>query len=235
MMARPVRAVLLDLGGVLLNEDAEYAAWDQNMLGLLRERGGGVDPSLYRDALTSATRRCDPNPRASALWTLVRPDLKSFVELKGRFRSFAGQVEDHLKLATIRPGAHTAVESLASRYELALAANQPSAVADLLRAADLLGYFRWQRVSEDMGIAKPDPLFFRVILDALGIPPDQAVMVGDRLDADVLPAKQVGMRTVRVLAGPYAEQLPPSPAHVPDRTIAALEDLPHTLEELNGG
>lgn len=234
-MAHPVRAVLLDLGGVLLNEDAEYEAWDENMLQLLRAHGNHTDASTYHEALTAATRRCDPSPRTSALWTLVRPDLEKFVALKTQFRAFTGQVEDHLKLARVRPGAHDVVAALAARYELALAANQPSAVVGLLRDENLLSYFRWQRVSEDMGIAKPDPLFFRVILDAIGVPPDQAVMVGDRLDADVLPAKQVGMRTVRVLAGPYAEQLPPSPAHVPDRTIASLDDLPDTLEELNGG
>jgi len=49
--------------------------------------------------------------------------------------------------------------------------------------------------------------------------------VGDRLDCDVLPAKLIGMKTVRVLLGPYAEQVPISPLHTPDRTIRDLTEL----------
>ncbi|HIQ00052.1 TPA: HAD family hydrolase, partial [Candidatus Bipolaricaulota bacterium] len=93
----------------------------------------------------------------------------------------------------------------------------------------VLQYFQWKKVSEEMGVAKPDPLFFRMILDGLGLAPSEAVMVGDRLDHDILPARLLGMRAVRVLAGPYAEQVPCSPLHCPDRTIRSLEELPPAL------
>ena len=48
-------------------------------------------------------------------------------------------------------------------------------------------------------------------------------MIGDRVDNDILPAKMLGMKTVRILSGPAAAFLPqPDPA---DRTVKSLSDL----------
>jgi len=117
---------------------------------------------------------------------------------------------------------------------LALAGNQPTWIKRHLAEVGVLDFFRWQLVSEEMGASKPDLLFFRMILDGLGVSPKEAVMVGDRLDHDVPPARLLGMRAVRVLVGPYAEQVPRSPLHCPDRTVRALEELPAALEAMEG-
>ncbi len=46
------------------------------------------------------------------------------------------------------------------------------------------------------GAVKPDPALFRAALAALGVPPRCAIMVGDSLDKDVIPAVGLGMRAV---------------------------------------
>jgi putative hydrolase of the HAD superfamily len=51
-------------------------------------------------------------------------------------------------------------------------------------------------VSEEVGIAKPDPRIFRVALDRLGAPADDAVMIGDSWSADVAGALAAGIRPV---------------------------------------
>ncbi|HEU67800.1 MAG TPA: haloacid dehalogenase, partial [Candidatus Acetothermia bacterium] len=68
--------------------------------------------------------------------------------------------------------------------------------------------------------------------DGLGVEPKEAVMVGDRLDFDIFPARLVGMKAIRVLVGPYAGQVAVSDLHVPDQTIRTLDDLPATLSQL---
>ena len=95
--------------------------------------------------------------------------------------------------------------------------------------------FAFQLVSEEMGVSKPNPLFFQIILDFLGVEPKEAVMVGDRLDLDIFPAKFLGLRTVRVLVGPYTAQEPPAPDYEPDLTITSLAELPEALAKLVGG
>lgn len=45
-------------------------------------------------------------------------------------------------------------------------------------------------------IRKPNPLFFEYVLDSLGAKPTEAVMIGDRLHADVLGGNRAGMYTI---------------------------------------
>ncbi len=54
-------------------------------------------------------------------------------------------------------------------------------------------------LSEEVGFRKPDREIFLLALDRARAEPQDAWMVGDRLDADVAPAKSLGMKTVRVL------------------------------------
>ena len=63
------------------------------------------------------------------------------------------------------------------------------------------GYGRWFDVmicSFDIGVPKPDPRIFEFALDLLGVRPQEAVMVGDSLEADVKGALGAGMRAVLV-------------------------------------
>jgi HAD superfamily hydrolase (TIGR01458 family) len=78
-------------------------------------------------------------------------------------------------------------------------------------------------------LGKPSPDFFRLALDAAGVPPEHAVMVGDDLAADIAGAQQVGMRAILVRTGKGAEPHPqPSPTES-DATIDGLADLPDLL------
>ena len=50
-------------------------------------------------------------------------------------------------------------------------------------------------------IGKPNPFMMRAALRALGVHSEDAVMVGDRMDTDVVAGIQAGMETVLVLSG----------------------------------
>ena len=50
-------------------------------------------------------------------------------------------------------------------------------------------YFEDVFVSEEIGREK-DRKFFEIILKRIGVEPNECVMIGDREDADVLPAKR---------------------------------------------
>jgi len=62
-----------------------------------------------------------------------------------------------------------------------------------------LGYDRWfdaMLLSCDIGIPKPDPRIFQHILNLLSIEPEEAIMVGDSLDADIKGAIGAGLHAV---------------------------------------
>jgi FMN phosphatase YigB (HAD superfamily) len=50
--------------------------------------------------------------------------------------------------------------------------------------------------SEDVGVAKPDPVIFEAALTALGVTAPEAILVGDAWQADVVGGRAAGLRTV---------------------------------------
>ena len=69
-------------------------------------------------------------------------------------------------------------------------------------------------------IGKPAPHLFRVALARLGVPPEDAAMVGDSLNSDVRGAQGVGLRTIWI-APPGAT----SEGIRPDITIHHFDEL----------
>lgn len=51
-------------------------------------------------------------------------------------------------------------------------------------------------VSEAAGVSKPEPAIFQIALDALQVRAEDAVMVGDSWDADVVGARRCGIRAI---------------------------------------
>lgn len=57
-------------------------------------------------------------------------------------------------------------------------------------------YFDFVLASADVGAAKPSARFYRMALDAAGVAPHEALMIGDSYHADVLGARSAGMSAV---------------------------------------
>jgi HAD superfamily hydrolase (TIGR01509 family) len=51
-------------------------------------------------------------------------------------------------------------------------------------------------ISEEAGVTKPDPRIFRVALDRLGRPAEEAVMIGDAWETDIAGARAAGIRPI---------------------------------------
>jgi len=101
---------------------------------------------------------------------------------------------------------------------------------DDLRTIGLLDYFREHHiaVSADLGVRKPHATLFLHALSALGIPPEEAAMVGDSLSADVAGAKRLGIFSIwkpkaRVFARARAASL--DLASHPSQAIQAATEL----------
>jgi NagD protein len=75
-------------------------------------------------------------------------------------------------------------------------------------------------------IGKPNPLMMRRALNHLGAHSENAVMVGDRMDTDVIAGMEAGMETILVLSGitrpEDVERYPYRPTHILN-SVAAIE------------
>ena len=65
--------------------------------------------------------------------------------------------------------------------------------------------------SSEVGRRKPDPAIFERALDALGVAPERALMVGDKVAIDVAGAKALGMHTCQALWFAADEDTEPEP------------------------
>ena len=90
---------------------------------------------------------------------------------------------------------------LKKKYKLGIIANQIPGVEKRLDGMGIRRYFDVIVSSAEEGVAKPDPRIFNIALIRAGCTPEQAVMIGDRIDNDIVPAKQMGMKTVWIKQG----------------------------------
>ena len=94
-----------------------------------------------------------------------------------------------------------------------------------LRAFGIDGFFSVVVASAEEGVAKPDPEIFRIALHRADCTPEQAVMIGDRLDNDIAPANLLGMTTVRIMRGFGQYASPDRDEMTPDYTVNHLSEL----------
>lgn len=110
-------------------------------------------------------------------------------------------------------------------YHLGVIANQAFGTAQRLDAWGLLKYFDVVAASAELGVAKPNKLIFEKAFEIAGCLPYEAVMVGDRLDNDMIPAKAIGMKTVWIRKGLSIYQDLDLGRNCADWVIETLADL----------
>jgi putative hydrolase of the HAD superfamily len=135
---------------------------------------------------------------------------------------------------TIPPENLDTLEQLKQRgLKLGLVSNAHFLPALLLEDFDRLGIARYMDAivtSSQVGVRKPHPDIFRGILGELGVEPQEAVFVGDKLREDVYGPKELGMRAV--LTRQFrSEDVDPAKGE-PDAVIASLSELLPFLDGL---
>lgn len=132
---------------------------------------------------------------------------------------------DGMLAEDLYPDAAPALRALVDGgHRVGLAANQPARAAAEL---ELMGLpMSFLATSAGWGVAKPDPEFFRRVIEVAEVPASEIIYVGDRLDNDVLPALAAGMRTVLVRRGPWGH------IHAARREAARADRIIDSLTEL---
>jgi NagD protein len=90
-----------------------------------------------------------------------------------------------------------------------------SVAALISRATGIAPYF----------VGKPNPLMMRYGLNAIGAHSETTVMIGDRLDTDIVAGLEAGMYTVLVLTGSTTCEEVDAYPYRPSRIVESVEDL----------
>lgn len=255
-MSAPVRALLLDLDGVLYVEDRPIegaveavAALRDAGLGLrfvtnttqrsrahtldkLERLGMPVAPDELITPAVLAVEHCRArgHDRVALLMADdVKPDFTGLSEADDRVDAvIVGDLGERFDYAVL----NHAFRLLVDGAELvALQRNRYWLRADglALDVGPFVAALEYAANVEAVVVGKPAPAFFLLALSRLGAEPGDAAMVGDDVEADIGGAVRAGLRGVLVRTGKFREAALAAADPPPTDVIDSIADLPALL------
>lgn len=203
-----MKVLFFDVGYTLVNEDA---VWEKRCLEQAQtdeaKKLGLTAADIYHEIEIATIAR--------------KPQFRTVIDKFG-FKEVAPY---RTELEELYEDAPAVIKAMAQKYALGIIANQLDGLKERLKAFGLLQYFKYIISSWDVKVMKPDIRIFEFALGKANCKPQNACMIGDRLDNDILPAKSLGMKTVWIKRGFGALQKPLSKSEEPDYTINKLSQL----------
>ncbi|MEM4780527.1 MAG: HAD family hydrolase [Halalkalicoccus sp.] len=129
-------------------------------------------------------------------------------------------------------GAESLIADLRGEYAVGLLTNGP-----IVAQRDKLNTLGWETlfdatvITGELERGKPHPEAFEAILEALDVAPEEAVYVGDSVEADVAGASEVGIPVIQVLYSGGPEPDPRADAHVERADLVG--ELPALLAQFD--
>jgi FMN phosphatase YigB (HAD superfamily) len=226
--------IFFDIGETILSESNFHAARNDGLFSILKLRKSELTRATYDSAHLRAilTRPGGEASRIRAISREVLGNSEYYQAVEEYYEKIGNNLikvfeNDPNKMFVPYPEVHKVLEELASRHSLAVIANQHRDVRKHLESTwELAKYFKFMILSEEVGFKKPDREIFLLALDRARIEPNDAWMIGDRVDTDVGPSRRLGMKAVRVLHDSEVSIIPSeSELEVPDFQFKDLNPL----------
>lgn len=231
-----VKGVLIDFGGTI---DTDGRHWYKVFKQAYSCVAPAIEDALLRQAYVYAERTLGKNPIIDSQFTFYKT-LETKLSLQANFLrdnscSFTDvqskQILDScysVVTTNINKVARPELESMSECCPLVLVTNFYGNMNSVLKEFGIDRYFAGIVESAVEGVRKPNPDIFRLAVNRLGVLPADAVMIGDSLSKDILPAMEVGCKTIW-LKGEQWEDESVSATCSPDFTITTLRGISKLL------
>jgi HAD superfamily hydrolase (TIGR01509 family) len=224
-----ITTVLLDAGGVVLDEFEHEKVRAQLIVEALGTVIPGYSISLYRADVEEAVRSFCPRTYQYVFWKYLKPDRQLFHEFYTRHLNRWKERRPPLKLSS---GIERELEAISQDFKVALAGQYGEEILGLLKTHSLLNHFTQCLTHNDFRTMKPDTRYYEEIVQALHVNPEQCIMVGDRIDNDIIPAKLLSMGTVLIRVGIHGNQQPRIPFEAPDVELDGVPGLAGAVQRV---
>ena len=225
--------LIFDLGQTLINEWNFIEFLDQKLLELVNGFGGRIDSRNYitlrnniiknrlignggiEELIITICRLILPIGYDKIIFKKIKPDLDY-----GKRKFFC-----------LNDGAKKVVETLSKYHEIGIISNQPEEALEPLINANILSLFR-VLIPSKIKMKKP---YWKLPLDVInltGFPASRCIMIGDRLDIDISPANQLGMKTIRFTDSLFHLQSAKIKYEIPTYTVKKLEEIPNIINDI---
>jgi putative hydrolase of the HAD superfamily len=196
-----IEAVIWDFGGVLTSSPFEaFARFEA-------ERGLPAD-------IIRRTNAANHLENAWAKFERAEVDIEAFDQLfAAESRALGAEVRGRdvlpLIVGDLRPEMVEALRRIKSSFKTGCITNNlpanaiGSAGGRALYIAEVMALFDHIIESAKIGLRKPDPQIYRMMVDALGVDPKRCVYLDD-LGVNLKPAREMGMTTIKVTSAAQA-------------------------------
>lgn len=188
-----IKWIFFDIGNVILNDDPAMAFFYHEIFQAIQKNGRRV---TLDEVLAARARSILVERNGKHYEAVMKQFLDDGTWQKVDKRSRRMLAENWAELSPLLPGIVPVIQRLAEKFSLGIIANQPREVVAILENMGLLQYFQVHGISQIVGKSKPHPDFFNWALEQANCQPSEAIMIGDRVDNDIKPARSIGMKTI---------------------------------------
>jgi len=185
--------IFFDIGNVILNDDPAMAYFYHEIFQAVTQNG---KPVTLEQILADRERSILEQRNGKHYETVGKKYLppREWQKVEKRIRRTLA--EKWAEFSPVIPGIVPVIEELAAQFHLGIIANQPLEVIPVLKKLGIWRYFQVHGISQLVRKTKPDPAFFQWAVEQAGCQPGEAVMIGDRIDNDIAPARSIGMKSI---------------------------------------
>lgn len=245
---KTLKALFFDLGGTLIYFDGDwpdvFAEANENLSNFLNDTALDIDVNSFMDNFISRLNEYFEQRESEFIEYTTAYFLQTTLSDWGYPQVPPELIEAALKeMYRVSQShwypeedAHETLSVLKEQgYRLAIISNasDDNDVQTLVDNANLRPYFDLILTSAAVGIRKPNPRIFEIVLEKMELPNSRVAMVGDTLGADILGAQNAGIYSIWITR---RADNPANQAHSDtikaDINIATLEELPRRLSQL---
>ncbi|AXE18709.1 HAD family hydrolase [Runella rosea] len=198
-----IKGVLLDYGGTI---DTNGLHWGGVLWNSYQKYGVQIDQEIFSKAYSFGER-------ALAIHPIVKPGhtfldtLRLKVEQQFQFLKDNGfqvnpenieliATDCHLFAKTTVAQAAPVLAQLSKQYPLVMVSNFYGNINSVLNDFGIAAYFNAVVESAVVGVRKPNPAIYQLGVDALQLPAEACVVIGDSYSKDIVPAHEIGCKTI---------------------------------------
>jgi HAD superfamily hydrolase (TIGR01509 family) len=221
--------VFLDAGGILIDEAEieEYSA--RTLVEVIGEHNPAYSRELYTSDLRVAIMVHCPDIPKYVIWQNCGKNLDLYRDILEKYLIRFQAERPRLKL---HPEMKPVLADLAGDFDLAIAGQYGTEIVETLRENGVHDLFAHTFSQDDFATTKPDTRFYAELLEKSNAEPSRSIMVGDRIDKDIIPAKLIGMRSILVRTGIHRVQQPRTPDEIPDIELKSIEEIGAAVRRL---
>jgi HAD superfamily hydrolase (TIGR01549 family) len=226
-----ITTVLLDAGGVILDESQHEKVRAQIAVEILSTAIPGYSIDTYYADVEEAVNCFCPSVYQYVFWKSARGNRSLFDQF---YASYFEEWEKRKPPLKLNSEFETELRAICENFETGIAGQYGRELLRLLEERAILDCFTHRLTQDDFSTTKPDPRFYEQMVKACGGQPRSCIMVGDRIDKDVIPAKLLGMKTILIRVGLHKNQQPRIPFEVPDAESDSVSGLADVVLKVAG-